>query len=295
MSSAARVVISYRSSSEARTESVEEPSTSGCDAQKLLLPHPRTGEPQMLLWLRGCLQEVNRFKQKYSAWFVGNSVLQDGSLWMCTPVDPLLILLPTVEANCQQDIAREASPDAGVFRDLQELMASDCAPDLHKLLTLWDSVPHLLCICSTKDVGGSTYYRLDQRKVTAWLQIKVDRLSEALHTKGGDAFQAMDAASVRAYSAGLLSEYLPSGWSQHLRKSLGLANTGTDAPLQPLATGSQANQPFAKRMRLDPKAIARKKAALQREEARSLALAKEAAGIKKMSSFFKHLAKPAAV
>lgn len=39
-----------------------------------------TGGLQMLLWLRGCLQEVNQFKQKFSAWFAANSVLQGASL-----------------------------------------------------------------------------------------------------------------------------------------------------------------------------------------------------------------------
>lgn len=52
-----------------------------------------------------------------------------------------------------------------MFRELPDLCASECASDLPKLLTLWDAVPHLRCICSTKDAGGSTYYRLDQHKV----------------------------------------------------------------------------------------------------------------------------------
>ena len=74
------------------------------DASRLCLPHPKTGsfppallrrllflltctipdpahmrcagEQHTCLWLHGCLQEINWFKQKFSSWFVDNMVIE---------------------------------------------------------------------------------------------------------------------------------------------------------------------------------------------------------------------------
>lgn len=62
----------------------------------------RAGLPTEYVYLHGQLQEVNWFKEQYRSWFIGDRVLGDGSLYFCTPVDPLLLALPLLEASRQQ-------------------------------------------------------------------------------------------------------------------------------------------------------------------------------------------------
>jgi hypothetical protein len=60
------------------------------------------GLPAEFLLLHGHLQEVNWYKERYRSWFIDDSVQGDGSLYLCTPVDPLFLALPLLEASRQQ-------------------------------------------------------------------------------------------------------------------------------------------------------------------------------------------------
>jgi ribonuclease H2 subunit B len=54
------------------------------------------------LRIGGHLQEVNWFKERYRSWFLGDSVISDGGLYLSTPVDPLFLALPILEASRRQ-------------------------------------------------------------------------------------------------------------------------------------------------------------------------------------------------
>ena len=43
--------------------------------------------------------EVQRVKQFFSSWIVGDEIISDGGLFLGTPVDPLIILLPILERS----------------------------------------------------------------------------------------------------------------------------------------------------------------------------------------------------
>jgi ribonuclease H2 subunit B len=45
----------------------------------------------------GRLQELHWFKQSYAAWFIGDFVCSDGSLYIASPVDPIYMILPILE------------------------------------------------------------------------------------------------------------------------------------------------------------------------------------------------------
>lgn len=64
--------------------------------------------------LNGHLQEVNWYKERYRSWFFGDYVLGDGSLYLCTPVDPLLLALPLLEASRKQ-VRDKATLQSGLF------------------------------------------------------------------------------------------------------------------------------------------------------------------------------------
>ena len=60
------------------------------------------GEPAEYLLIDGHLQEVNWYKERYRSWFIGDSVLEGGSMYLCTPVDPLFLALPMMESSRMQ-------------------------------------------------------------------------------------------------------------------------------------------------------------------------------------------------
>lgn len=58
--------------------------------------------PAPFLVLAGRLCEANLFRGAHAAWFAGPRVLADGGLTLVTPVDPLLLVLPLLEAARRQ-------------------------------------------------------------------------------------------------------------------------------------------------------------------------------------------------
>lgn len=60
------------------------------------------GVPTQYMLIQGRLQEVNWFKERFRSWFVGDAVIDHGSLYLSTPVDPLFIALSILEASRQQ-------------------------------------------------------------------------------------------------------------------------------------------------------------------------------------------------
>ncbi|MEW5309463.1 MAG: hypothetical protein WDW38_001351 [Sanguina aurantia] len=234
------------------------------------LPHPRTGRPQGLLLTNGVLMEIQRFKQKHSSWFVGTRVITDGGVYLCTPVDVLLVLLPVLERN--RGKATAESP--AMFRCLEELLAMDNCPCLESIIQA--AQPHLSCVCDVKEAGGDMYYRLNDRRVLAWLTCKVTHLTCVLHAQ----LAGMDASHRQAYVLGFLSEYVSPALIAQLTAHLCLGMPAAPEPtLQPHQLNSVEKRPVKV---VDPKEIARKRAA----ETKEATMRKFAAGTKKISSFF---------
>ena len=69
-------------------------------AQTIVLPDPRSGKPQAyIVKAGGSLEELQRSKHFFSSWLVGQSIIQDGGLYLATPVDPVFVLLPFLERS----------------------------------------------------------------------------------------------------------------------------------------------------------------------------------------------------
>ena len=58
-----------------------------------------TGQQTAYHLINGVLHEFHWYKEQYSSWFVGESVIQDGGIYLGTPVDPLFAALPIIERN----------------------------------------------------------------------------------------------------------------------------------------------------------------------------------------------------
>ena len=79
----------------------------------LLLPHPRTGEgaQYLLNTSSSTLYEILNFREDNRTWFLGDRIVDDGSLLLSTPVDPTFIILPSLirDRNYKTFVSREAA------------------------------------------------------------------------------------------------------------------------------------------------------------------------------------------
>ncbi|PRW60264.1 ribonuclease H2 subunit B [Chlorella sorokiniana] len=251
------------------------------DKHFITLPDPKTGQAAAYLLAGSCLQEINWFKQQYSSWFIGERVQQDGGLFLATPVDPLLLVLPLLEqARAQQN----------VFQDLEQILSMAASPSAHLLAPLLEQGGQLSCLCDAKAAGGQSYYRLNDDRVLAWLRLKVDQAKAAMQASPSAAFSGMDDLGLTAYAAGMLGEYLAQHWQDKLAAALNLPDE-LPAPAHAPPPADYDAQSSEKKPRVDPKEAAKAKAAEARQAAKAAKLAKEAAGMRKLSAFFKPKAK----
>ncbi|KAI7835459.1 hypothetical protein COHA_010634 [Chlorella ohadii] len=245
------------------------------DKQFITLRDPKSGQPAAYLLAGGCLQEINWFKQQYSSWFIGERVLQDGGLYVATPVDPLLLVLPLLErARAQQN----------VFQDLEQILSMAASPSAHLLAPLLEASGQLTCLCDAKAAGGQSYYRLNDDKRGALQQEILIALAPIPYISG------MDELGLTAYAAGLLGEYLAQHWQDRLAKALDLPDE-LPAPAHAPPSADYSAQSTEKKPRVDPKEAAKAKAAEARQAAKAAKLAKEASGMRKLSAFFQPKAK----
>lgn len=185
--------------------------TQGC---LLHLKNPKTGAKSCYMMMNDKLQELHWFKQQFSSWFLGNHVLEDGSLYMCTPVDPIFILLPILD-----EARMKRADDPGKFRSLEEILFVEGYPGY---LNLQPLLEHLLdVVCQVRDIGASKFYRLDDSKALAWLCCKVKLTLKGLDSLGG--YESMIEETKKAHAVGLLAEYLKEDpWLDTLCHHLGV-------------------------------------------------------------------------
>jgi ribonuclease H2 subunit B len=203
---------------------------------------------------------------------VGEAVVQDGTLYVATPIDPLLLLLPLLEHAASK----------GMFQDLESILENADLADAPALAPLLHpaQVAHL---SDCKEAGGQEYYRLNEDRALGWLKAKTTQAAAALAAAEGGAFAAMDLSGLTAYAAGLVGEYVSPRWRELLWSSLELPDEAAAHPPPHIDDDWRPNE---KRARLDPKELAKTKAAAKRQEERAAKLAKEAAGMRKLSAFF---------
>ncbi|KAL7160877.1 hypothetical protein ACSBR2_041509 [Camellia fascicularis] len=151
-----------------------EPSATGnCVGQLLSLRHPKSGNKTCYLLINEALQEIHWFKQSYGSWFVGDYVCEDGCLYTATPVDPVFILLPIFE-----EARMKKADDPGKFRQLEEIIFINGYPGYQYLFSIVEkSMP---VVCDIKEIGSTKFFRLNDSKVLAWLNYKVNQLKRTL-------------------------------------------------------------------------------------------------------------------
>eukprot|EP00941_MAST-03F_sp_MAST-3F-sp1_P004049 g4049.t1 len=102
-----------------------------------------------------------------TSWFVGNTVTSEGSIYVCTRIDPLFLLLSLFE--CSRENGKYFTPLDQIFDS-----------NFEEVISCESLRPSL--ICDVNEVLGpeQPLYRLNEVKALAWLQRKVARVASEL-------------------------------------------------------------------------------------------------------------------
>ncbi|GIY61840.1 hypothetical protein CDAR_464982 [Caerostris darwini] len=185
------------------------------------LKHPRTKTAVLCaLDSSNILHEIVHFKDEFSSWFVGDSVIEDGRIFMMTAVDPLFYILPYVNQD-------------GKFCPLEDLLVDEDFPDIHHLSKCCD-LEELLNIFDSKEAAGYQVFSFNKTKSLHWLQKKADYMSSSLKSKEISITDGSKASCLQtndnkenpevlqSYACHLISDYLSEEHSKQLFESLGL-------------------------------------------------------------------------
>lgn len=149
-------------------------------ARIVALAHPRLPEhPLQVMRTADALLEVQRLandEKEPRSWLMAGAerVQQDGTLFLATPIHPVLLLLPRLRA------ARGAGADneRGYFRPLSDVASGgedDAAVEAH-VLTLPGLLDKLRLVCDVNDKYDEPMVRLSDEKLLGWLR----RMTEAV-------------------------------------------------------------------------------------------------------------------
>lgn len=132
------------------------------------LTHPRSKELVLFMWDKktGKLLELQRVHELHRSWLLGSRIKSDGSLYLCTPCDPLFFLLPVFSASKQ-------------FTTLNSLLSEDI--NLATILSARSDIEdRLFLICDVKALGDQTLYRYNKDKALNWLSARVAHVSQGV-------------------------------------------------------------------------------------------------------------------
>ncbi|XP_038050978.1 ribonuclease H2 subunit B-like [Patiria miniata] len=221
------------------------------DVAFVKLKHPKTEKSAMFMFSSdgSTVLELLSFKEKHRSWFIDESVQEDGSLMMATPIDPLFLILPYL-------VKAEKS---GKYITLDQILDDADYPQCHRLARC-SGASHLHCISSVRGASDVQAYRYDSDKALDWLKAKVERLAEKLEEKNVHVISGAHSATfVRSskgndatkedylrYAAGMLSDYITSDHSKQLFSHLGIKAVAE----KKAAETDTASEPPSKKARL---------------------------------------------
>eukprot|EP00698_Gefionella_okellyi_P023318 TRINITY_DN792_c0_g1_i2.p1 TRINITY_DN792_c0_g1~~TRINITY_DN792_c0_g1_i2.p1 ORF type:complete len:229 (+),score=63.58 TRINITY_DN792_c0_g1_i2:138-824(+) len=225
-------------------------------------------------------------KEQYSSWFVGDTVVDDGSMYYASPVDPLFILLPVLEKA-------RGKQGKGFFSPIDQIISASDDADLRYVV----DVPglDLACVC---DVNEGPSYRLNDDKVIKWLSAKTNRLADTLlqhnvvQAAGSNQSANLKTSNKKpvtrpellSYAVGMIGEYISTEWFELLRKAFDLSedvapvdNKLASAAASAATNASPAGKASGKRPAEDTKSLAERKLAKVAQESK----------VKSVADFFK--------
>ncbi|XP_002734782.1 ribonuclease H2 subunit B-like [Saccoglossus kowalevskii] len=210
------------------------------------LRHPKTEQGAMFMLTNNNTEilEVLRFDDQYRSWFIGETVQQDGSMFMSTAIDPLFLLLPYIVK----------ADKSSMFMTLDQIVTDEDYPQCIKLLSC-SGISDLCHITDSKGNEDFKAYRLNKDKLMEWLKLKTERLADCLEKHSIHAVGVKAETFVRSskdnsvtrddylrFSHGMMSDYLSISLSKELNQFLDIK--------EKVVEKSSPEGPPAKKLRL---------------------------------------------
>lgn len=114
------------------------------------------------------IQEVISFDEPNRCWFLNQNAYSNGSLYFTVPVDPTFLILHYLKSFCKENALQ-----------LDQIEDTNLPKAPHILSDLIDK-KSLEVVADVKTVGLQVFYKYNERKTNAWLQIKVKKVVESL-------------------------------------------------------------------------------------------------------------------
>ncbi|XP_056004979.1 ribonuclease H2 subunit B-like [Ostrea edulis] len=209
------------------------------------LRHPRTEKGAMFLFANNDRDvfEVSVFSEDCRSWLVDNSVQQDGSLYITTPVDCLFLVLPYLLKVKEK----------GMYMTLDQIVSDSDYPECHRLVNT-SGTSELHHIADIKGSDDLQAYRYSEEKSLSWLQSKTERLAEKLSERGICVSGAQSSTYIRTkraatasqedyirYAFGMICDYLPAEIGEKFREYMKI----------PIVVEKKENEPPSKKVKLD--------------------------------------------
>jgi len=267
--------------------------TLGVDGKQLnvlKLRHPKTELSASFLLNSASneILEVQSFEDNQRSWLLGSCIEPDGQIYICTPFDPLFVVL-----SCIRKRSKYAE-------QLDQLLVDHDFPDVARLASVVDT-SRLLQIAERKGGDDVEAYKYNEDRTLTWLERRTRRLAAVLEAKRlhgtsgkADNFVKVTKADVEKevylkFAWGITSEYLPSDLSAALRQRLKLPEeklkAREPASAQPAAKKARKGEPVAPLEDYSLQSTGKKTVATP-QNAKQKALAKSAVGTKSIMSFF---------
>lgn len=217
------------------------------------LRHPLTDKKCIFLFTHSNQNvfEIHNFKEEFRSWLIDDSLVQDGSFLMTTPLDPLFLVLPYLQ---------RAEKKTGKFMTLDHIIEDEEFPESRHLpesLTIKD----LSHVSDVKESGDIQAYRYSEAKTVEWLKVKLNRLADVLCNNNVQVSEGIaqsknfvkskknssDASRTEylTFAHGLLSDYINADLSEKLRISVGLEKP-TETKIK------SENEPPKKKIKVEP-------------------------------------------
>ncbi|XP_077294105.1 ribonuclease H2 subunit B [Arctopsyche grandis] len=169
------------------------------------------------------LYEIQIFNNPCRSWLIDETLIKDGNMYVCTPIDPLFIVLPHLKEHC----AQRAVP-------LDHILESSADRDLSQIFGL---IKDINALGDLKGPSNLNAYKYNEEKCLQWLESKVQKVVNVLrkkkvHVKPGSVSATFVISSIEEdvadkdhylkYAFGIVSEYLNEDFCQLLFEKLNL-------------------------------------------------------------------------
>lgn len=251
---------------------------------------PRKGNPALFLVNSETkkMYELMSFGEPNRSWFIGDLVLEDGSVILSTPVNPVFIILPYL-MKAERNVP------------LENLLEDSEYPNLYEIASLSDGLSYV-----AKQLGDPelNVWKYEEEKCLKWLEERVNKVKGVLDAQNidlsGGATSLIYQANVKAssveytrYALGIVSEYLPQELVDSLAAKLNLPEPEKPAAKRQSEGRPGGNEPPNKKIKHEgptedyTKSGKKEKKKEAELNVKQKALAKSAEGTKNIMSFFK--------